>query len=196
MIFKQSDDYYALSHGWPPDINLQKEKKLFLWRFISFFEFYRRLNRKKKKSKTVYNLFQASNVDLDISFRLVSRLYRTTLNAKYLKFKWTLLTFFRGSQPFHCRHVFIAVIANLLACTENISRITKSVAYCIRPVYKYAFIKFILGFLRQNWERVPLVYEDLRWENKVQRKYLSSVLFLTICNRQHFYRNFRPFTRG
>ena len=41
----------------------------------------------KKKSKTVYNLFQASNVDLDISFRLDSRLYRTTLNAKYLEFK-------------------------------------------------------------------------------------------------------------
>ena len=154
-----------------PQISIyKKEKKLFLWTFISFF--YMRLNL-KKKSKTVYNLFQASNVDLDISFRLVSRLYRTTLNAKYLKFKWTLLTFFRGSQPFHCRHVFIAVIANLLACTENISRITKSVAYCIRPVYKYAFIKFILGFLRQNWERVPLVNEDLRWENKVQRKYLS-----------------------
>ena len=149
----------------------------------------------KKKSKTVYNLFQASNVDLDISFRLDSRLYRTTLNAKYLEFKWTLLIFFRGSQPFHCRHVFITVIANLLACTKNISRITKSVAYCLRPVYKYAFIKFKLGFLRQNWERIPLVNEDPRWENKVQRKYLSSVLYLTICNRQHFYRNFRPFTR-
>ena len=149
----------------------------------------------KKKSKTVYNLFQALNVDLDISFRLDSRLYRTTLNAKYREFKWTLLIFFRGSQPFHCRHVFITVIANLLACTKNISRITKSVAYCLRPVYKYAFIKFKLGFLRQNWERIPLVNEDPRWENKFQRKYLSSVLYLTICNRQHFYRNFRPFTR-
>ena len=149
----------------------------------------------KKKSKTVYNLFQALNVDLDISFRLDSRLYRTTLNAKYLEFKWTLLIFFRGSQPFHCRHVFITVIASLLACTKNISRITKSVAYCLRPVYKYAFIKFKLGFLRQNWERIPLVNEDPRWENKFQRKYLSSVLYLTICNRQHFYRNFRPFTR-
>ena len=78
------------------------------------------------------------------------------------------------------------VIANLLACTKNISRITKSVAYCLRPVYKYAFIKFKLGFLRQNWERIPLVNEDPRWENKVQRKYLSSVLYLTIYNRQHF----------
>ena len=86
------------------------------------------------------------------------------------------------------------VIANLLACTKNISRITKSVAHCLRPVYKYAFI-IKLGFLRQNWERIPLVNEDPRWENKVQRKYLSSVLYLTIYNRQHFYRNFRPFTR-
>ena len=31
MIFKQSDDYYALSRGWPPDINLQKgEKAIFM----------------------------------------------------------------------------------------------------------------------------------------------------------------------